>query len=62
MLWSGAAVCSAETKTTGNVVFRCRGVVPVWDEFWNSAVKQAAKKKKEVSILTTLGRRTQYRT
>ncbi len=39
---------------------RCRGVVPVWDEFWNSAVKQAAKKKKEVSILTTLGRRTQY--
>jgi hypothetical protein len=35
-------------------------VVPVWDEFWNRAVKQAAKKKKEVSILTTLGRKTQY--
>ena len=31
--------------------------MPVWDEYWDRAVKQAAKTKKELSILTTLGRR-----
>ncbi len=36
--------------------FSCRGVVPLWNKYWDRALSQAAKTKKDLSILATLGR------
>jgi hypothetical protein len=34
--------------------FRCRGVVPIWDKHWERAKQQAAKAKRDLSILGSL--------
>ena len=39
-------------------IYRCRGVVPLWDKKWNKSAKDKKGDKKPISILPTLARWT----
>ncbi len=35
-------------------IFRCSGVVPLWEKYWHKTVEKAAQAKKKVSIVWPL--------